>query len=422
MPLLPKGKFGRDVLWNMGAFGVQGVSGLALNVLIGRFYGPAPLGLFNQVFALYIFFSQLAVFGLHFSALRHVAEHRDDPSQAGPAAVSALLLTMAAATLVTAASFLGAPLLSRAWRSPDFGPAWLAVLPGLWCFALNKTLLAVINAHSHMRAFAVAQAARYLLLLAALGWWVVRGLPGELLAGIISASEIVLTLGLVAYAPAVLGLPRLAGCGPWLRRHLDFGARSFLSGAVIELNSRVDVILLGFYVDDAAIGVYSLAALFIEGLAQVYVVLRNVINPMITRFVTQNRFDELARLRDRLVKATWLVSIPVGVVAMVLYPLVLPPLAKDPAFVASVPVFALLMAGLILSAGYQPFAMALLQSGFPGLQTVYMGLILAANVVGNAVLIPALGIDGAGAATGASFVCGVFFLKWLYRRRTGFAL
>jgi O-antigen/teichoic acid export membrane protein len=107
---------------------------------------------------------------------------------------------------------------------------------------------------------------------------------------------------------------------------------------------------------------------------------------------------------------------------VLLYPLVLPFLAGSPAFAASVPVFTLLMAGMVLSAGYQPFAMALVQSGFPGLQTVFMGLILTANVIGNAVCIPAFGIDGAAAATGASFVAGVFFLKWLYRKRTGFAL
>ena len=422
MELLPRGKFGRDILWNMGAFAVQGVCGLALNVLIGRFYGPAPLGLFNQVFALYIFFSQFAVFGLHFSALRHVAEHRDDPPVARAAAVAATLLTMLAAAVVTGLGLAGTPLLARAFRSPDFGPAWLLVLPGLWCFAVNKTLLAVLNGYSRMRAFAVAQAARYVLLLAALCLAVRRDVPGELVAGILSVAEILLAAGLLLYIPAVWGPGRANGCREWLRRHLDFGARSFLSGAVIELNSRVDIILLGFYVDDAQIGIYSMAALFVEGGAQAYVVLRNVINPMITRSVTQGRFDELAGLRDRMVRLTWLLSVPAGLAAVLLYPLVLPPLAKDPAFAASVPVFAILMAGLVLSAGYQPFLMALVQSGFPGLQTIFMGLILAVNVVGNAVCIPAFGIDGAAAATGASFVAGMFLLKWLYRKRTGFAL
>lgn len=42
MAFFRQGKFGRDVSWNMGAFAVQGICGLALNVLIGRFYGPVP--------------------------------------------------------------------------------------------------------------------------------------------------------------------------------------------------------------------------------------------------------------------------------------------------------------------------------------------------------------------------------------------
>ena len=422
MAVFPQGKFGRDVLWNMGAFVVQGICGLALNVLIGRFYGPAPLGLFNQVFALYIFLSQLAVFGLHFSALKHVAALRDDAPAADAAAVSAVLLTVIMATAATALGWIGAATLGGLFHSPGFEAAWLVALPGLWCYAVNKTLLAVINAHSRMRAFAVAQAARYLLLLAALGWFVWRGVAAGLLAGMLSIAEILLTVGLILYAPSVMGWPGLAACREWFGRHLDFGARSALSGAIIELNSRVDIILLGFYLDDAAIGIYSLAAMFVEGGAQAFVVLRNVINPMIARSAASGRFDELATLRSRVARMTWLVSIPAGLAAMAIYPFLLPLLAKDPAFGASAPVFAILTAGLVLAAGYQPFAMVLVQSGLPGLQTVYMGLILATNVLGNAVFIPAFGIDGAAAATGASFVAGMFLLQWLYRKRTGVAL
>lgn len=422
MALLPQGKFGQDVLWNMGAFAVQGVCGLALNVLIGRFYGPASLGLFNQVFALYILFSQFAVFGLHYSALVHVAQSRETAAVAQAVAVSAVLLTMATATVTVLAAFVGAPLLARAFSSQEFEAAWLTALPGLWCFALNKTLLAILNGQGRMQAFAVAQAGRYLLLLAALGLWIARGLPAGLVAGILSAAELALTLGLLVSMAGLSDWSRPTGLGAWSRRHLQFGARSFLSGAVIELNSRVDVILLGCYLDEAAIGIYSLAAMFVEGAAQAFVVLRNVVNPLITRHVAKGEFAQLVALRRRLSRWIWMLSIPAGIVAVAAYAELLPLLVGDAAFAASVPVFAILVAGLVVSAGYQPFALALVQGGWPGLQTVCMGLVLAVNVLGNALFIPVWGIVGAAMATSVSFVAAVPILRYLFIKRTGFAL
>lgn len=422
MLFFPKSKFGRDVLWSLGAFAVQGVCGLGLNVLIGRFYGPAPLGLFNQIFALYIFASQLAVFGLHFSALKHVAQHRDESETARCAAVSAVLLTMGTATAVTLMSLFVAPLLPLAFDSPNIERAWLLVLPGLWFFSLNKTLLAVINAFSHMRAFAVAQSARYLLLLGAVMACVGFNVPGEWLSGTITCTEALLGLGLACYFPRMTGSIRLAGCKSWVRRHMDFGYRSFLSGTVIELNSRVDIILLGFYTDAYHIGVYSIAALFAEGVAQVYTMLRNIVNPMITRCIVNNRYDEFQTLRKKISRITWIVSVPCGVIAMFFYPVVVGRLVDNSEFGASVPVFAILTMALILSSGYQPFFMTLIQSGFPGLQTIFMAFILAVNVLGNTLLIPAYGIDGAAVATGSSAIAGGFFLKLLFRRRTGFPL
>jgi hypothetical protein len=58
------GRFRRDVAWNVASIAVLGVSGIALNAIIARTYDAAALGVFNQVMAAYILFSQLAVGGV----------------------------------------------------------------------------------------------------------------------------------------------------------------------------------------------------------------------------------------------------------------------------------------------------------------------------------------------------------------------
>jgi O-antigen/teichoic acid export membrane protein len=84
-------KFRSDVAWNFASLAFLGVSGLGLNVLIGRTFGPADLGIFNQVWAVYIFFSQLAVGGIDLSVLKEVAAHRDDRERVFEISLGALL-------------------------------------------------------------------------------------------------------------------------------------------------------------------------------------------------------------------------------------------------------------------------------------------------------------------------------------------
>ena len=58
-------KFGQDVIWNVASYGIMAVSGVVINVIIWLVYSPDVLGVFNQVFAVYVIASQFAVAGVH---------------------------------------------------------------------------------------------------------------------------------------------------------------------------------------------------------------------------------------------------------------------------------------------------------------------------------------------------------------------
>jgi len=166
---LLSGKFQQDVIWNFASLAVLGASGILLNVLIGRCYDEAALGIFNQTLAAWFLFSQLAVIGIDRSTLRAVAEHVDDRGKVTSITVAALLATAALAALVTALYCASFGWLERWYRgSPNVGLGLTVSAPGLFFFAINKVLLAVVNGVQRMRAFAIYQSLRYLLLLVGL--------------------------------------------------------------------------------------------------------------------------------------------------------------------------------------------------------------------------------------------------------------
>ena len=412
------GRFQRDVLWNMAGFGVMAVCGVLLNVIIGVFYGRAALGIFNQVWAVYIFFSQFAVLGIHYSVLRRAAEHVGDPRTCSAVIAGALAPTIALSLLCAALFFLSRPLVGRFMDSPGTatGMAWACA--GLFFFAVNKVLLGAINGLRWMRTFAALQALRYILMIAALVGALLVSLPGQALPVVFSVSEAVLFMAatLTLVGRGYLNGP-FHGWGVWCGRHLSFGVRSFAAGVMVELNTRVDVLMLGYYASDSVVGVYSFAAALAEGVFQLLVVLRNNYNPRLVRYYQARSLEKLRQVIRTGKLVTYAMMAVVGVLAVGLYPLGTWLVGAKAKFMSAWPLFATLVGGITLSSGYMPFSNILLVTGNPGSHTLLILLTVLSNIIGNAILIPFWGAQGAATATALSYLAHAVALAVLTRIR-----
>lgn len=417
-----RAKFVSDTLWNYAALGVQAASGILLNLIIARAYGAATLGVFNQAYAVYVIASQFAAGGIHFSTLKHVAERPADAAERTRVVAAALLVTAALGAACAAALAFFARPIGALVDSPDVGRAVLIVAPGLLFFALNKVQLAVLNGLRHMRAFAVGQALRFLLMLAfvvvaaALGW------PGWLLAATFTVAEGVLALVLAPLVAGTCVRGAARGLGPWMRTHVAFGLRGFLSGVLLEINTRVDVVMLGLFLGDAAVGIYSFASMLFEGAFGLFVVVRNNVNPLLVRMLHERDTDGIRAFVRRTQRYVYPGAAVAFSLALLLFPVGVRLVFADETFLASWPLLAILLAGLGLYAGYLPFSQILLQAGRPGTQTLLIALNVLTNVVLNAVLIPVWGPHGAAVATAASLVCAAGYLTAVVRRTLGFGL
>src|ERR1043165_1003245 len=244
-----------DVVWNLVSYAVVGLCGLALNVLIGRFYDAATLGTFNQVFAAYILFSQFAVGGIHYSALKAMAEHAQDRSVWGAILLGALIPAGLLSLGFAAGFFVSRTAIGAILDSPDVsvGIAWAT--PGLFFFAVNKVLLGAVNGLRWMKWFAILQALRPILLIAGLvGLTAIQADPSSLPLIFSMTELVILVLSAIPFLPACCA--RTPGLGFWISSHVSFGTRSILSGVLTELNTRVDVLLLGYFSTDRVVGIY----------------------------------------------------------------------------------------------------------------------------------------------------------------------
>ena len=408
-------KFSRDVLWNAGGLAVAGVAGIALSALVGLVYGAAALGAFNQVFAAYLFSSQLAVLGVHHSALAEIAATDDPRSRAG-AATSALLLAAGIGAVVAAGFWLAAPLVAAVLESPAVATGMRWATPAIAMFAVTKVNLAAAVAVRRMRWYAVLNAGRIVWMLGGFAACVALDARPAVLPVILSVSELAtLLLSLVAIRDLV-GTAGLADLGARIRRHLGFGLKGVMSGVVAELNTRIDVLMLGYYAGDAVVGIYSFAATLAEGAFQLLIVLRTNYAPVVARLWAAGERRALAAMIRRGRNRTYLAAVPVAAAAIAGYSVIAPLVIDWPLVADSGRYFAVLLAGMAAVAGYVPFSQILLQARRPGWHTYLIALTAGTNVAANALLIRAVGPLGAALATAIALVVMIVALRLMTRR------
>lgn len=413
-----KRRLRRDIEWNLLPVVLLGAVGLGMNFGIGKMWGAAALGAFSLVTISFFTFAVVGACGLQYAVLRAVAEAEGDRTRIASTVVGAVIPAVVLAGVATAAYvLLRGVFADLQGEAVARGMLWVA--PGLFCFAINKVLLGVVNGLRRMRAFALYTSLRYVLLAVALVVARITELDGEQLPVIWTFAEGVLLLVLVVELFSTVDVARGAGWRTEARKHLTFGVRGVGATMAAEINSKLDVWMLGSVLPNGSplIGIYSLGSQIFEGVSQLAVVVQNNVNPIIARELAVGHpvnVEDLVRRTRR-----WFIPAIIGVCALgaVLYPIVIPWLLGDPSFAGGAWPFAILMVGIALASPYLPFIQILLMADRPGWHTAYVLGIVAVTLIGTLLLIPPFGLIGAAASAAASLVASALLLRTIVRAR-----
>lgn len=417
-----RSKLSGDIAWTTGSFVVLAASGLLINLVIAYFRTAADLGVFNIAYSFYIIVSQVAAFGVHYSVLRHAALHDDDPARLGTILASALLPVFMLGLVLAAAIFLAEPLFAAAFNSEPAARAIAFAALGIALFPATKVLISFLNALRHMKAFAVLQAGRYIAVAAVVTVIAASDFDFTLATLCFLIAELLTLAGAFAYIAwkGLIGPPKLdAG---WLRTHVSFGGRSLAAGMFGEINTRVDVLCLGLFLSDREVGIYSFAAMLLDGLYHLLAMVRVNFNPILVGALRDGRWDEAKRILRLSKRYAPLVMGALAVCVFVFYWLVTVEFVPERGLQEGVVVLFILLTGLVLTAGFIPFDNLLLVSGHPMRQTLQQALAVLTNVVLNLSLIPVLGIEGAAIGTASSYFAAIAALAIMSRRQLGWNL
>lgn len=400
-------KLKTDLIANYLSLGILAVCGLLFHIIIATQYGAATLGLFNLSMAIYVICSQFSVMGLHSAVLHYISI---DKKLAAHNLISGLILTGILAAVFSSSIYLLRAPLSQLFSSPDLQTSLTWIALGLFFFSLNKVFLAFFNAMERMKIFAFLQSTRYIVVLISIFLIPQLGLTKQDLTASFFISEAFVFILCLVFAK--IDWPKSQS--PYNRNiHkniLTFGSKSFLSGAFLELNLRLDILVIGFLMSDYWVGVYSFAATFAEGFMQFFIVIKNQLNPQIAQMVAAGRIPELeikiAKWRKHTYQFTAVVAL--GILCFCYFYVQYAGLSGD--FRKSIEILAILLFGVWITSGSHTFDTVLLYGGEPFAYTKYVAVMVISNLILNFSLVPLLNLEGAAVATILSYVVGAFVL------------
>ena len=415
--------FQLDLLLNYLSFVITAVGGLVFLFLLAHYLGMEGLGVVSLVLALYVVIAQLAVGGIHYSALHVASQAFADPAEKTAQIWSAVITAGIWGGLIALLSWASSGFLGSAFNSPRVGEGWAIVATVLVIFALNKTLASTLNGLNRMRRFAAQMALRAILLAGSA--WIIAASTGDpvLVCWAIVAAELGVFLYLTSQVAQVIGTPqRTVWSTQRVKQHILFGLRGCWSGLSFEINTRLDVIVVGLFLSDAAVGLYALVAQIAEGFLNILIVVRNQLAPVLGKLAKPIQVESIQKLARTLLLTVVPLAAICAAIGVWLYAPAMSFLFPSQGYEAGTPLLAILLLGLVVNSWLLLLDTLLIVGGYPGAYSLLMVLAMATNMAANFTLVPLLGLHGAAIATAiASVSMGIYFLG-ISRQRFGFWL
>lgn len=183
----------------------------------------------------------------------------------------------------------------------------------------------------------------------------------------------------------------------WLRE----AAPMMIGIALITINAAIDVVMVGYLLDEAAAGPYRLAAQLATLLTFFLAVSNNMTQPMIAKLYAEDDQEGLQKLLTRAAQGTFALSILPAALMIIFPAFILTVFFGAPYAIAASALMVLALTALFNVATGQS-AQLLLIIGHGREVSIVAALSLAINVVLNLILVPHMGLIGAACASAIS--------------------
>ena len=403
---MAKRRFARDIIgvFNSNVFSIM--AGLLGSIILARVLGPDKYGVFTALVIIPVIVVSLTHLGIRGSAIFHVGKKKFDKDELASTIVVLLMIASVLGILLSAVAYL-------IYDEPGFTllmiglvllviPSRLAIIYFGGIFLGNDE----INKANQMNWITNAL---NLAIVAILVWGLGYEILGAIIAFLISGTLVAIYGYLLIRRSFHI---RLRIHKDIMKSLLRLGLLFSVSYFILQLNYRIDILLIEKLRDAAEVGIYSIGTSVAEQLWQLPLAIGIVV---FSRTANAEDREAMAETTGVLLRFSFLFSVVLATIMYFLVP-VLVPLVFGDEYIPSIRIIQLILPGIIMVVIFRILSGHLAGLGRPEI-TLYIFLpALVLNILLNLLWIPEYGGQGAAMATNVSYAAGSFGYMIAYSR------
>lgn len=406
----------QDVQWAFISLAISSLVHFLLRVVLGRELGASGLGLYTLVFTIYMFGMQFAAFGIGAALTKYVAEHNENGKKIREFVSSGLIGSFSSGLIMGVLMYLFSNVIAiNIFHSPEM--VHLLKMTAV-CFpfiALQKTALGTLNGLRKMNYFAlvnIIQNVSVFTLSIILVILFKMNVTGAVLGFV--APTIFVSLFSLYFIKDFFEVPsKLFDTA--LRELSWFGFYVVLVTSMSTINTQIDCLLIGHFMNEVEVGYYAVAVVLIQSITLLPSALQRVTTPAIAAYYGKEEFESIKKLIKNTMFKTFLVTIVLSALLVIFGKFLIGFLFTEEFLPAYIPLLILLI-GYSVSAVYISIGGAL--SSIGEIKAVFKISIfnVSLNTTLNFIFIPEFGLIGAAAATSFSWIVAVIINLAFMRR------
>ncbi len=312
-----KQKFIKDTSWTLMATLIVGLSGLILQTIVGNKYAASGLGIYSQVIAFYTLFTLLTGFGIELSTIKHTAQYKDDKINLKAAFSTSQIIIFIFSTTISILLYLVSIKYPQIFSSKEVADGIRFICPGIVFFVLNRNSNSFLTGLRKMKLYAITRSLRWIMILM-FSLVVIFFFQNNInyLLFSYSLAEFILFIYLLIINRRYY---QLKVSMFWLKIHLVFGSKSILARLVRDFNSKLGIIIVGYFLGNASAGIFSFIVTFAQAILIFSSAIQQNFNPFFASNFANNRIDHIKLSIKKLLKFTIIAAIPVLIASIIGY-------------------------------------------------------------------------------------------------------
>ncbi len=407
-----KRSFTNDILsvFNSNITGI--IIGFISGIFLSRILGPDGRGIYATILVIPGIFASIALLGSQQSTIFHIGRKTYKDSEILSALSIIFLYTSVFAMVISSIAYL---------FIDNIDITFLYIITAI--ITIPARLLVIYSSGFFIgkQKFSYSNTLRWLpellnlFFIALLVWWLKQSITGALFSFLLSnlISGIYGIFSLLKFSPIKFKVNKEI-----IRSIIKLGIVYAFALFIMQLNYRIDILIIGFFKGKSEVGLYSLGVAFATQLWQIPTAVALVIR---TRVANSKNPEVMKFAVARLVRISLIVCTVLSVLLYFIAPLIIP-LIYGKEFTDSSPMMQAILPGILMFVIFHIINGSILGIGRPDLIIKIFIPALLVNILLNFIWIPEFGGIGAAWATNVSYSFGTLATIIVFSKKMNISL